>query len=125
MIERDESPAMPDRERKQVGIRYLSRAVDPRWIDDALIEQADVIRPELVKRGCACLPKTFRNCDHGTGIGIARMRNDPDATILRDRARSPAAPGVGSKPLRCAHMQGMILIQQRNQYVYVEQRPHQ
>ena len=58
-IERDELPAVTNREREQIEIRKLTRPIDPRRIRGSRIEQTHVVRPELVNAVCARFPKSF------------------------------------------------------------------
>jgi hypothetical protein len=125
IIERNETPAMPHCERKQIDIGNLSRTMDARGIHGAFVEQAQVIRPEFMQRVFARFAKPFSHRHYGKGIRVTRMRHDSYASVLGDWTRRPTVSSVVGKPIAGTPVQRVIGVEQRNQDVDVEQRSHQ
>lgn len=123
-IEGDELSPVPDGERKQVDVGKLARSVDARRIHDAGIEQAHVVGPEFMDCRGASLAQAFRYRGDGERVGISRMRQDPDTTVLGDRARGPTLTRLGRKPPRGARMQRVVGIQKGDQDIDVQQCAH-
>ena len=65
MIERDETSAAPNREREEVDIGQLARAMDPGAVEASLVEKAQVVRPELVVAAGTRLREALHDCTHG------------------------------------------------------------
>lgn len=104
-IKRDELPAMPNGERKQVEISELAWSVNSRRISDTRVEQTEVIRPELVDGTCAGFPKPFHYCAHRHRIRIRRMRHDAHTAVFGYGTGCPTGARMDDEPFRRAHMQ--------------------
>ena len=59
------------------------------------------------------------------GVGIARLRHDPDASVLGDGTRRPASAAVLIEPPQGGRMQRMVRVEERNEDVHVQQHTHQ
>ena len=81
---------MPDREREQVEIGQLARTMNPRRVSDARIEQAHIVRPELVQRTRGRLGQPLGDHPQRRRVRISRVRHHAHARRLSDRARRPA-----------------------------------
>ena len=76
LVEGYEASAVSDCERQQIDVGGLPRVVDFRRVDEAVIEHADVVRPEFVKR-------------IGTGLII------PTASVVSMTRSSTGTPSAG------------------------------
>ena len=112
--------------------------MDSCWIDNLRIQHAEVIRSKFMQCAsscfaqslfmqCAssCFAQSFRHRECGQSTRISWVAHDANAAILRNGAGSPAFARVGREPRRCACVRCVIGIEQRDEYIDVQQRTHQ
>src|SRR5690606_28144636 len=56
---------------------------------------------------------------------VVRVGTDPDEAVFRKRARGPSERRVFTEPLVGAVVKGVILVEERQEHIDVEKRPHQ
>ena len=103
-VEGDKPATVLDGERQQVDVRQLPRTVHSGVVDKLIIEEADTIRPELVRMVSRRGAKAIHHLEHGMRIWVSGMRHDAHAAVLRDGARCPATAGVVAEPCTGAAM---------------------
>ena len=123
-IEGDESSAAMDRQREEVEIGELAGPVDAVMSRDGLVEQTHRIRPELMFRARAGACQLRQRHRGRNGVRVRRLRENPHASVLGDRARCPAALCIGHQPRSRRAMILVATIEQRDDDVDVEQRSH-
>jgi hypothetical protein len=55
-------------------------------IEPGVVEKADVVRPEYMKRSGDRFGKSFANGPDGTGIRVSGVGHDPETPVLGDGA---------------------------------------
>ena len=120
-VQRDERSIVPDGQREQVAVGDLARAMQTRAVDQLVVEHADVVWPEFMEVSCercreALADELQRRCAR-----IARLRHDPNAAILSNRAGCPATTRMRREPCRSRGVRHVIGVEQRYQDVDVEQ----
>lgn len=116
---------MFDRQRQQIGIGNLSRAVNPRAIHCAGINDGRVVGPETMRRVVQSTFQPLHDLVHRPRARVCGLRHDADAPVLRDGARRPAMFDIGLQPSKSKIMVRVGLVEERDQDVYIEQPAHQ
>src|SRR3546814_17255156 len=116
---------MRGREGQQIAVRYLSRRSDLCGIDRAVAEEADVIGPEAMALEQTELADDLRGLGRRAGrVRIARMADDANNPVLRDRTAGPVLAAFPLEPEICGIVTAMRGIDQRDQNIHVEQEGH-
>ena len=123
-VEGDEAAAVGDREGEEVSVGHLTGTVEKLPVDRARVEQARVAGPEgVVPAACRAGEAIDRRGDRH-GARIARLAHDAHETVLGDRAGSPARGDLLFQPGPGAAVVGVVGVEQRDEDVDVEERPH-
>lgn len=85
-IQTDKTPTLLDSERQQIGIGDMpgTKHLVPHQATG--MQQADGISPERMRRVLGRFGEPLGDLCGGNGIGIPRLRKDPDASVLGDWA---------------------------------------
>lgn len=89
-------------------------------LDKIAVKQAKIVRDKSMMTCGGGATKPLDDCAHGERIGIAGLRHDSKAAILRDWAGCPTMVDMPIPPFRCDHMVHMVAVKQRNQHVYIK-----
>ena len=122
-VEGYESAAMSDRQREEVGVGDLAGTVDSQPVEDLLVEQAQIARPEfmvLVVRGARQAGDRERRRHRAR---ITRLADHPHEAVLGQGARSPAVMNLRPEPEAGPGVIDVIRIEEGNEDVDVEERP--
>jgi hypothetical protein len=98
----------------RIEVGQLARAVDPRGVGDALLEQCHIVGPKRVVAARRGFTLTLHPGRNGNRAWITRARHDPDAAVLGKRARRPTRTGAAVEPLSRVVMGCMVGVQQRD-----------
>lgn len=90
LIKAHKSAAMDNGKRQEVAIGDLACAQHPLPTDEALVQQADLPRPENVAVVVASFLEPLRHLGYRPMVRISGLGHDPEHAVLRDRARGPA-----------------------------------
>ena len=93
-------------------------------MDKVRREQADGVRPELMRRVRGCLGQARGYLGGRCTVGVGALREDADASVLRERARCLASIKVLTQPLHCACVVHVACIKQGDKHVDVKQCNH-
>ena len=115
---------MGNGKRQEVAIGDLAVAEHSLPTDEALLQQADLFRPENVAGVFAGFLKPLRHLSNRPMVRIGGLGHDPEHAILRDRARGPAVVKFPFHPVDSGPVHYVPAIQQGNDHVDVEQRTH-
>ncbi len=109
---------------KEIAIGYLRGVEQVSHVDVLLIEQRDVVRPELMSRKCTQLPDQF-SCGRWRTrrVRIACVSDDSQNTILCKRACGPGLPTLCREPLMGALVLYVSRVDQGDKHIDVEQKP--
>lgn len=107
-VERDQPPASRNRERQQVGVSQLARPVHVGRVHEVLVEQAHVVRPELVRLVRRRRSQSGHDFSDGVTPRIRRVRENSHAAVLRDRTRRPALTAVLREPGARRFVRGVV-----------------
>ena len=124
-VERHEAASLVNREGEQIKVGDLARPVNSVAIGDAGIQQADVIRPELMLVCGDRFAESFHDRPDLQRVGVVRVRHDSHTPVLRDRTRGPAVSSSRGEPAKGWRVHRMILVEQGDQNVHVEKRAYQ
>jgi hypothetical protein len=94
--------------------------VDSTGVSDARIQEAHVVGPELMVLAPRRLAQALDESAYGQRVRVRRVRHDPNAAVLGQRARRPAARGIATEPLARTPVQRVVRIEQGDQDVDVE-----
>ena len=115
---------MFDGEREQVGVGDLSGTGQPVPSQPPRLQQTDRVRPKGVGVLFGGLRQAPGDLERGYGIGVGRMQKNPDAAVLGRRARRPTPVDVRDQPIRGEAMVEMARVQEGDQDIDSQQRPH-
>jgi hypothetical protein len=124
-IERGQPPPVRCGQRQQISIVHLRGVQEPGKFDGRAIQKADIVRPEGVPGQCAQRRQRFRNNRRSAKrICLARVAQDSQNRVLRERTgRKPLAPN-GTEPAMCHVVVNVPVIDQSDQHIDVQQKSH-
>ena len=123
-VEGHESAAMGDRQREEVGVGDLAGAVNSRPVEDLLVEQAQLARPELMVLALRGARQAGDRERRRHRARIPRLADHAHEAVLGQCARSPAVMNLRPEPEAGPGVIDVIRIEERDEDVDVEERPH-
>jgi len=93
-----EASLMLDGQGQQIHVCELAMAMNFAVIKRLCVQQAQVIWPELVQWGLAKGLQGLYGLQKRCRLGIARLADDANTTVLRERATCPARRCVRASP---------------------------
>lgn len=109
---------------QKIGVGKVPSRNEPRPIQSARRHHADIVGPELMGAVATSFRQPDGNLLRRRSIGVTRLRKNPHAAVLGDGTGGPPPIEMLLQPVRCRAMMNMMCIEQRNQHIDVEQRPH-
>jgi len=123
-VERREPSAILHREREQIDIGELLWAENARAMETLRIGERNVVGPKSVIGCRRFLLQQSERVGDWNRLCISRLRHDPYKSVLRQRTRRPPRRPVCRPPLVGGGVMNMVRLQQCDQEIDVEQRPH-
>jgi len=119
-----EAALVLDGQGQQIQVCELAMAMNFAVIERLCVQRAQVIWPEMVQWGLAKGLQGLYGLQKRGRLGIARLADDANTTVLRERATCPARRCVRASPsLGCA-VEFMGGVNQCDQDIHIKQGMH-
>ena len=122
LIEGYQTAVVPDREREKVAVCDLLWPEQRARVKDRCVRETDVVGTEAVIAAIHRLGEAQQNLGHWQRIWIAGARHDPRGAVFGDWAGCPSRIEIVPEPVRRRAVADVLFVQQRDQYVHVEER---
>jgi hypothetical protein len=122
-IESNEASAVGYGKGQEIGVSYLAGAMEALMIEESLVEQAQVTRPEGVILRRNRLTQAPYCLGGRNGAWVPWLAHDSHKAVFRQCARSPSRLDLRTQPTSSRSMIDVIDVQEGEEHVDIQQSP--